>query len=488
MKQSAPSDAEFVQKTAEPVRSSPSKRAFAPTGRLAQLAEAVNQSSRPRTLAQLQDAVQQASHVPNLIGLAAEINQGKPAQLRGVPVNDDAGLEQEADVMAAKAMSVQRQPAPSAEGDTSTGEIDATQLEAEMSTPNLTVREEERPQTAQMDEPPVQRIIGDAGAANTGRVAFDKDNVIAKVQGVEPPKYLGAAWPKDPVIYKLAFFHDNSGGFALGQDPNYFLADKEKEADYLKEYGKRTGNLIPLRSPVLQGLANGTYVLSQDTGKIKPGSGGEYADGKHSFVILTDGALSIAPDGAVGHTGLAKGNAVLMAGELMITAGKAAYHSCQTGHYYTRPNEEERGIAIMKESYSWIRDLRTKGPEGEGGLKGLAVFGAVIPGSSVLENERAMKKDFKEAKALWDKHKAIWVVDVLMQSIKETIKKHQQIFDDADELTEKIIKELKRKVEITAEMLRDMKEAIEEHALGKGAEEKKPAELKGYDGTDPFEE
>jgi len=62
-----------------------------------------NVSPRVQVLAQLKDDIQHSRRVQSLTEPAAEINQYAPAQLRGVQVNDDAGLEHEADGMGAEA-------------------------------------------------------------------------------------------------------------------------------------------------------------------------------------------------------------------------------------------------------------------------------------------------------------------------------------------------------------------------------------------------
>jgi len=566
MNHSVPSDAERAQKAAEPARSSRSQQPFGPGGRSVQLAAIMNSSPQAQALTQLKDDVQQSPGVQRLMGLAAEINQGEPAQLRGVPVNDDVNLEREADLMGAKALAVQRQPASdnaspvpvqraeSAVPPNHTGLPDQLKSGVEslsgMSLDSVKVhynsaqpaqlnalafaqgadihvapgQEQHLPheawhvvqqaqgrvqQTMQMkqqdaepflsgkdeltafEDPggePIQRVIGDAGEANTDRVVHDRDNVVAKIKGVVAPKYLGPKWPKDPTIYALGFYYNESGGFALGQDPNYWLVGKKEEEEAIKSHGQKAPTLIPLRSPVLQGLSNGTYVLDQDSGAIKPGIGGTYADGNYPFVILANGALSIANDTTVGHTGLAEGNAVLMAGELTITAGKATYRSCQTGHYYTTPAEEARGIEIMKASYSWIGDLSPKGPAGKDAGLGLLAFG-MAPGSGTYGHQQKMKENFVQALALWKSHKKdVWVVDVLMQSLTNTVKRYTKLFDEEDDLKPETIKTLTGLVKITGDMLRDMKAAIDEHQRGLDVDEPRPDGLEGYDGTNPFEE
>ena len=92
MKQSANTDASHATRAAEPMRPRPSP-AVAPGGRLAQLAAMVNGSPRVQTLAQLKDDIQQSPRVQSLMALAAEVHQSVPAQLRGAPVNHDAGPE-----------------------------------------------------------------------------------------------------------------------------------------------------------------------------------------------------------------------------------------------------------------------------------------------------------------------------------------------------------------------------------------------------------
>jgi hypothetical protein len=85
MKQTVQSDAAQAQKAAEPARSGPAQqRAPAPGGRLGQMAAIMNGSPRVQQLAQLRDGSQQGPSVQNLKSLAAEVNQGAPAQLRGV--------------------------------------------------------------------------------------------------------------------------------------------------------------------------------------------------------------------------------------------------------------------------------------------------------------------------------------------------------------------------------------------------------------------
>jgi hypothetical protein len=431
--------AEHVEKNAASgtTRVSRNQQAPAPSGGLAQLATQVNSAAQPQSLAQLQESARQSSCVSSLAGLAAEINQQAPAPLRGVPVNDPPASEREA-------------------GGT---------------------------ENAVKPENPVQRVIGNAGAANTGRMVHDRDYVLAKIKGITPPSYMGTPWPVAPVIYNVSFVNNNETGFALGQDPNYWLVEKEKEPEFTKDHGKRAAKLIPLRSPVLQGLANGTFILNQEAGTIKPGEGGDYEDGNYPFVILADGSLSISPAQAGGHTGLSKGGAVLMAGELTIQSAKATYRSCRTGHYYTRPEEEKRGLEIMKARYSWIGDLSPKGPEAKDAPKGLAIFGLVTPGTSTLK----MEENFEAAKKLWDVHKAIWVVDVSMHTMVKTILEHKKIMNEADgPIDKKTSAALVRQVEITGEILQDIKAAIEEDKQGIGRDVPRPAGLKGYDGTNPF--
>jgi hypothetical protein len=111
MKQPIQPDADVAQKTvAGSARSwHPQQQAAAHGGHLVQLSAMMNSSPGSKALTQLKEDMQ---HGPQgLMGLAAEINQSAPAQLRGVPVNDDAGLEHEADVMGAKALAIQHQPA-----------------------------------------------------------------------------------------------------------------------------------------------------------------------------------------------------------------------------------------------------------------------------------------------------------------------------------------------------------------------------------------
>src|SRR6266567_851822 len=111
MKQTIQSNADVAQQAAaESARSPSPQRSIAPSGRLAQLAVTINGSPRGQALAQPKDAIQHSPRVQNLTSLAAEINQSAPAQLRSVSVNDDAGLEHEADEMGTKALAAQSQP------------------------------------------------------------------------------------------------------------------------------------------------------------------------------------------------------------------------------------------------------------------------------------------------------------------------------------------------------------------------------------------
>jgi hypothetical protein len=103
MKQTVQHDAAHAQAIAEPARSRPARQSVTAPGRhMVQLAARINDGSR--TLTQVKDGIQHSSRVQRLMGLAAEINQAAPAQLQGVPVNNDAELEREADVMGKKAM------------------------------------------------------------------------------------------------------------------------------------------------------------------------------------------------------------------------------------------------------------------------------------------------------------------------------------------------------------------------------------------------
>jgi len=100
MKETVQSDAKQAQNAvAESARSPRPQQTFAPGGRLAQLATMMKDSPQLHALAQQKNEVQDSSRVHNLMEQAAEINQGAPAQLRVVPVNDN-----EADVMGAKAL------------------------------------------------------------------------------------------------------------------------------------------------------------------------------------------------------------------------------------------------------------------------------------------------------------------------------------------------------------------------------------------------
>lgn len=340
----------------------------------------------------------------------------------------------------------------------------------------------------QSDEP-VQMVIGNGDKANIGRLAFDRDYVIAKITGTTKASFMpGANWSSVPIIYNLQYFNNQKGGMALGSDPNYWLVKKSDEAQFKQNYSKRTSTLIPLRSAVLQGLATGTFVLDPKTNKIKPGNGGSYADGTYPFVILADKTLLIANSPSVGHTGLAKGNAVMMAGELSIKGEKATYKSCQTGHYYTTPSEEARGLDVMKARYRWIGDLQQKGLETKVGT-GLAALGMVVSGGT-YGHLTTMKKNFLAAKKLWDKYKTYWFVDGMMQGLKNQIVNYQR--EDDEEVKSKAgqaakIKQLTRIVAVTTEMLHDMEEGIKEY-LQDGDNEPAPKQLVRYDGDDPFED
>src|SRR5579864_8787821 len=119
----------------------------------------------------------------------------------------------------------------------------------------------------------IQRMIGDAGQANVGRIVFDRDHVMARIDGIEKPKYMGRTWSPEPTVYHLTFFHNGSSGYALGNDPNYRLAAEKEAAEYGKHAGERTGTLIPLRGPVLQDLANGAYIRDEETERSGPRPG-----------------------------------------------------------------------------------------------------------------------------------------------------------------------------------------------------------------------
>lgn len=113
MKQTAKSDrfpAAHAQKGGDALARSPRPQGLvADGGRLAQLAAMINGSSRVQRLSQLAHDAQRSPEVQKPIRPAPDINHGAAAQLSAVPVNDDAGPEREADVMGAKAMTVQRQ-------------------------------------------------------------------------------------------------------------------------------------------------------------------------------------------------------------------------------------------------------------------------------------------------------------------------------------------------------------------------------------------
>jgi hypothetical protein len=111
MKQAAKTDSSHSSNTAAPACSRPARQTVASGSHLAQLAATVNGGPRVRALSQLRDEIQQGSRLQSLMGQAANINPGTPAQLRGVPMNDDANLEREADVMGAKARAASPVPA-----------------------------------------------------------------------------------------------------------------------------------------------------------------------------------------------------------------------------------------------------------------------------------------------------------------------------------------------------------------------------------------
>jgi hypothetical protein len=109
MKKSVPSAADRSQASnavdaTRPARSA--QTAVAPDGRLAQLAAMINHSSRVRAQSQLAGDIQNSPKVQTQVQQAAFMNPGPSSTMQmkiGVPVNDDAGLEHEADVMGAEA-------------------------------------------------------------------------------------------------------------------------------------------------------------------------------------------------------------------------------------------------------------------------------------------------------------------------------------------------------------------------------------------------
>lgn len=332
----------------------------------------------------------------------------------------------------------------------------------------------------QGDEP-VQMIIGNGGAENIGRLAHDKDYALAKITGLTDANFMpGAKWPSVPILYDLEFLNGSGTGFAMDNDPNYWLVDKANEASYQEKYSQTKSTLIPLRSFVLQGLADGRFILDPERRTIRPRSGGLYKDGTYPFVILADGTLQIAPTPSTGHTGLAVGNAVLMAGELSIANGKATYKSSQTGHYYTNEEEELRGIELMKTSYNWIADLRPKGFNPDGG-RGLAALGLAVTGGTFGHLSK-MKANFQAAKTIWEEHKGYWYIDAQMQTLKNQIVKYQQLDEEDNKVDfSEILPTLTRIVAVTGEILSDMEEAIAE-----ALDTDEPPPFEGYDGQDPF--
>jgi hypothetical protein len=108
MKQTTEPKSPRASKATEPVRSRPGPQTVAPTGNLAQLAAMVNSSPRQRALLQLTEDLQNRPRVHSLFR-PSEINRGAPALQRSVPVNDDASLEREVDVMGAKALAIPAQ-------------------------------------------------------------------------------------------------------------------------------------------------------------------------------------------------------------------------------------------------------------------------------------------------------------------------------------------------------------------------------------------
>jgi hypothetical protein len=73
-------------------------------GQLAQLAAMANGSPRVQVQRRLARDLRNSERVQGLTGLTAHLNPRVPTQLHGVPINDDAGLEREANVMGARAV------------------------------------------------------------------------------------------------------------------------------------------------------------------------------------------------------------------------------------------------------------------------------------------------------------------------------------------------------------------------------------------------
>lgn len=82
-------------------------------------------------------------------------------------------------------------------------------------------------------------------------------------------------------------------------------------------------------------------------------------DGKHIFVVRTDGTIRYAKPGVgFGHDDLAQGQNVLTAGELKITGGKVTSINPRSGHY--QPSAYSLWIAklILRYKGMWAQDAK----------------------------------------------------------------------------------------------------------------------------------
>src|SRR5205807_10458121 len=133
------------------------------------------------------------------------------------------------------------------------------------------------------------------------------------ITAAQKATYMGGAKEPEhpPWMYAIKYFRDDGTGFVIESDPNWWLVEEGKESQYML-YGTEKGSLIPLRSPVLQPDDSGIDYAVKD-GKMYGKSGGLLNTGKVSFIITAEGNLLIGHF----HTGLSKGNATIMAGELM---------------------------------------------------------------------------------------------------------------------------------------------------------------------------
>jgi hypothetical protein len=103
-------------KNTESTRARPSQQpTFVAGSPLTQLATMMNSSSRVQALAELRDGIEQGLQKPSLTSVASGNRQVEPEQLPSLPVNRNAGLEQNTDSKTERVLTLQRQKATAEE-------------------------------------------------------------------------------------------------------------------------------------------------------------------------------------------------------------------------------------------------------------------------------------------------------------------------------------------------------------------------------------